>query len=299
MMAFYKRNPKRYVIILFTIGIICFLVSAVVSFHIPERINRNVDKEIKTPEGTYEGNLEFGIVSGEGRFTWNNKDSYSGDFSGNEIDGKGKLIFSDGGNYSGEFQDGIRSGSGEFKWSDGKTYVGDWSNDNITGEGTITYTNGDTLEGYFTEGKFISGVYTTANSSAHYRIVFDQERVTNVKIEYANGIIYNGEYKDNAFNGEGTLVYSNGDKYSGQFIDGKKVGNGEYTWNDGSHYTGNWKDDKMDGEGEYFYPSGSKGYKLKGNFTNNRPDGILDYYISESKSYETDWSNGKCIKLTE
>lgn len=299
MITFYRRKPKQCVIILFVIGLIMFVISALVILHIPERIERNLAKEIKTPEGVYEGDIQLGMVDGNGRFTWNNQDCYSGNFKDNEIDGQGKLILANGGSYNGEFQSGIRSGSGKFRWKDGKTYVGNWSNDTITGEGTVTYTNGDTLEGYFRDGIFLSGVYTTTTPLAKYRIVFEDDNVTNVKIEYTNGIVYNGEYENGSFNGEGTLVYSNGDTYKGDFVNGKKDGNGEYTWKDGARYTGEWKSDKMNGEGTYYYSSDANGYKLTGSFSDNHPTGKLQYYTDDSKSYETDWENGKCVKLTE
>lgn len=299
MIELYKKNPVRCIIALFIVGLILIMIGGAIRAYIPERISRSIEEEIKTPEGVYEGQLEFGVVDGEGKFTWKNGDYYIGDFIDNEIAGEGKIVLADGGYYFGDFQEGIRSGSGEFKWANGNIYTGSWSNDKITGEGTITYTNGDTLEGFFKNGVFQSGIYTTKRDSAAYVIAFEDDNVTNVTIEYANGIIYDGGYKNNAFNGNGTLTYDNGDEYVGEFVNGKKDGQGEYTWKDGSHYTGYWADDKMEGQGVYFYPVGTDSYKLQGEFSNNRPNGRLDYYVEKTTSYETDWKNGKCIKLME
>ena len=57
--------------------------------------------------------------------------------------------------------------------------------------------------------------------------------------------------------------------------------------------------DKMNGNGTYYYSAKAKGYKLEGSFKNNQPDGKCTYYLSESKSYTTHWSKGKCTKLEE
>jgi len=299
MIKFYKKNPVRFVKTMLAVAVLLFIVFLVVLFDVPERIDRGLDDKIKTPQGVYVGEMEFGLVEGDGKFTWNNEDYYVGDFYYNEIEGKGEFVFAEGGNYKGDFQEGNREGTGEFKWSNGSIYTGDWSNDKITGEGTLLFTNGDKIEGFFNKGKFISGVYTTKSASAEYRIVLEDGKVSNVNITFDNGVVYNGGYKKNAFNGDGTLIYENGDEYEGEFVDGKKEGFGTYTWKDGSYYTGNWVDDKMDGEGSYYYPEDADAYKLEGEFSNNRPNGKLDYYVSSTKSYETDWKNGKCIKLTE
>ncbi len=55
----------------------------------------------------------------------------------------------------------------------------------------------------------------------------------------------------------------------------------------------------MNGTGTYYYQSDSSGYKLTGEFLDNKPNGTCKYYTSSDKSYETTWSDGKCVKLTE
>lgn len=299
MTAYYKINPPKRIKILFILGILLIIVAVVIKTYIPERIDRNFHKKVKTLQGIYVGELEFGSVDGDGKFTWNNEDFYVGEFSDNEINGKGKLTLADGGYYIGNFKAGVRDGLGEFKWANGNVYTGDWSNDKLAGEGTLNYTNGDKLEGFFKNGRFISGVYSTKRASATYKITFEEGKVTHVNIKYMNGTIYDGEYRKNAYNGEGKLIYQNGDEYIGEFKGGKKEGHGTYTWKNGASYVGDWENDKMEGQGAYYYPNNSNAYKLEGKFRCNRPDGKLDYYVSITKSYETKWKNGKCVKLTE
>ncbi len=44
------------------------------------------------------------------------------------MNGKGKLLWSDGKCYEGEFKDDKKHGKGIFKWPDGRKYIGSWVN---------------------------------------------------------------------------------------------------------------------------------------------------------------------------
>ena len=55
----------------------------------------------------------------------------------------------------------------------------------------------------------------------------------------------------------------------------------------------------MDGEGTYTYAESDTGYKLVGTFKDGNPNGTCKYYTDSSTSYETEWEDGKCVKLTE
>ena len=59
------------------------------------------------------------------------------------------------------------------------------------------------------------------------------------------------------------------------------------------------KADKMDGQDNYMYPKNQLGYKLTGSFEKGVPVGKCMYYTESMKSYNTDWANGKCIKVYE
>jgi hypothetical protein len=69
-----------------------------------------------------------------------------------------------------------------------------------------------------------------------------------------NGDYFIGEFKDGAFNGQGTYYYLadgkyKGDKYTGEFKDNKRNGQGTYTRANGVKYKGEWKDGKKHGQG--------------------------------------------------
>ena len=43
-------------------------------------------------------------------------------------------------------------------------------------------------------------------------------------MNFKNGDVYSGEYKDSMFHGGGKMMYQNGDEYSGEFEKGGKHG---------------------------------------------------------------------------
>ena len=55
----------------------------------------------------------------------------------------------------------------------------------------------------------------------------------------------------------------------------------------------------MDGKGTYYYQKNENGVKLTGTFNKGEPEGKCSYYVSDSKYYETDWANGRCVKIYE
>ena len=72
-----------------------------------------------------------------------------------------------------------------------------------------------------------------------------------IKQTYSDGSVYTGQFKNDLFNGEGTLIYANGDKYVGEFKYGLRHGKGTMTWIDGSKYVGGFKDNLFSGQGTY------------------------------------------------
>ena len=72
---------------------------------------------------------------------------------------------------------------------------------------------------------------------------------------YPNGTTYAGEWKDGSENGLGTYT-SNNVVYEGQFLNAKFSGNGSSTYTDGSTYVGQFKNGKKQGPGEYSWKNG-------------------------------------------
>ena len=57
--------------------------------------------------------------------------------------------------------------------------------------------------------------------------------------------VYEGQYLNGKFHGQGTATWANGNKYVGGWKDDKFHGQGTYTWADGNKYVGEWKDGEL------------------------------------------------------
>lgn len=58
-------------------------------------------------------------------------------------------------------------------------------------------------------------------------------------LEYQNGEIYEGNWKDDKVHGRGTLTYCRGDRYIGDWHEAKKQGEGELIYANGDRFKGN------------------------------------------------------------
>lgn len=86
----------------------------------------------------------------------------------------------------------------------------------------------------------------------------------------SDGSVYNGEFKNGLFNGEGTLTTAGGDRYEGEFREGKFNGHGEMDFADHRQYIGEFKDGLYDGKGVLIYVDSSK---YEGQFKEGRLEG--------------------------
>ena len=81
-------------------------------------------------------------------------------------------------------------------------------------------------------------------------------------MEFPDGGIYKGRFKNDMINGKGTYFWPEGILYVGQWVNSKKEGEGTMTWKDKSReYKGQFKDDVRHGYGEYFWSHGTKRYR--------------------------------------
>ena len=68
-----------------------------------------------------------------------------------------------------------------------------------------------------------------------------------------NGAKYEGQYKFNKKNGNGSFYYPDGSVYHGQWLHDQKNGIGTYIYRNGDEYKGNWEKDLKHGHGTYSY----------------------------------------------
>jgi hypothetical protein len=79
-------------------------------------------------------------------------------------------------------------------------------------------------------------------------------------LTYPNGgetLEYRGSFKDDKFDGEGVLAMRNGDRFEGMFSAGKLEGNGTHILNNGDvEYVGKYENGKPHGLGVKTYEDG-------------------------------------------
>ena len=81
---------------------------------------------------------------------------------------------------------------------------------------------------------------------------------------------YVGEFKKGIFFGQGILTLANGDQYVGKFREGKYNGKGTLILADGNKYFGEFKDGKYDNQGTFTH---SNGDEYEGSFKNSEYHG--------------------------
>ena len=101
----------------------------------------------------YQGNFTDNQIQGRGVFVWANGDRFEGSFVANQRSGQGVMQWQSGQRYEGEFEAGLMNGQGEYLWPDGTRYRGTFARDRRSGLGISVDPDGATFTGYFQEGR--------------------------------------------------------------------------------------------------------------------------------------------------
>lgn len=122
----------------------------------------------------------------------------------------------------------------------------------------------------------------------------------NVMINYPNGDVYSGGYKQNKRFGFGTLIFSNGEIYEGNW-DTNCCGKGKMTYSDKSVYDGEWSryhysrtgedaGSKRNGYGVITYANGNK---YEGEWKDDKIHGKGKETNSDGSIYDGEWVDDK------
>jgi hypothetical protein len=106
---------------------------------------------------------------------------------------------------------------------------------------------------------------------------------------------YEGGYRDDKQNGQGSYRSNDGWSYVGNFVNDKRHGHGVYTFRQGSVYEGNWVEGNRTGHGVMKFFDGAL---YEGQWLNNRPNGRGNYRGSDGQTYNGQWANG-CFREGE
>eukprot|EP00906_Rhabdomonas_costata_P024508 RCo035212 len=95
---------------------------------------------------------------------------------------------------------------------------------------------------------------------------------------------YEGEFKDGSRTGQATVVFlKSGSVYVGECVEGQRSGAGTYTWKSGAKYDGSWLNNTRHGLGLYSFPDGTL---YSGDFRNGLPLGKGKVTLPDGSSKE-------------
>ena len=260
----------------------------------------------------YEGNWLNDLKSGYGKMIYNNGNKYEGLWEKDKKNGKGILIYHNNEKYIGNFVNDLKEGNGIFYYLDGSYYKGNFKEDKKDGYGILKYINKDIYEGYWendTKGGKGFMIYNEGK-----KILFANENIKKNQIKICK--IYEGDWKDNKWNGNGKIyfekyesfegnfkddivertgkfTYTNGDIYKGELFNFEKNGFGVMKYNNGDLYIGTWKNDLKDGIGRIEYNNQNifqglfkEDKKINGIFYSNKNDYYLYNNIENDEIFE-------------
>jgi hypothetical protein len=168
------------------------------------------------------GQLEKGLMSGDGKLVGIDESVYQGQFSKGKRQGLGTLTWKDGSSFEGQF-DNDTPKSGTLTAPLKHTYTGEFKNSVFDGQGEILYENGNYYVGEFKYGQLQGqGILTTPQ-----------------------GDVYSGQFKQNALTGNAEITYSDGSIYVGTTQKWRFHGKGKFTNIDGSIKEGLWKNGQL------------------------------------------------------
>ena len=171
--------------------------------------------------GRYEGDYKGGKPHGRGVFVGDDGSRYVGEWREGKGHGQGTLTKANGDRYEGSFKADMPHGWGEAVAADGTRYTGEWSEGEHQGQGVVMDTDGGRYEGSLKAGKpHGRGVFTHPLEGRYDGEFRDGVRHGRAVFHPADGggfSRYEGDFKDNHINGQGTLWIEGGRPLSGQF----------------------------------------------------------------------------------
>lgn len=168
-----------------------------------------------------------------------------------QLEGYGKLVWTNGDEYEGQFAKGLFEGKGTLISKNYAVYEGQFNQGYMQGQGTLIYENGAKYEGEFLKNAFNGkGKLTNKDKSIYEGDFLNNEITGKGKWLFPDKSSYVGELKNGLFHGKGKLIRADGSRYIGQFVEGKMHGSGRYT----SHkniYSGKFVQDNFTGKGTH------------------------------------------------
>jgi hypothetical protein len=233
--------------------------------------------------GSYKGGVKSKyshVRHGFGEFE-TNKTRHQGEWKDNKEHGFGVFVVNpnhrrglEGYRCEGEWKDGEMNGYGTCVFTSGDSYRGHNLNSEFDGYGVYSHvsTGGVSKCEYKNGIKDGFGTYESNNMS-HSGLYSNDKFVRGRGTIQSPAGTYVGDLKGYATktlkHGNGTYTYANGDVYEGQFKNDKQYGKGKLTMPDGTVQEGIWSGDKL--TGEVTYPGAAGPVAVHGEFIRGVP----------------------------
>ena len=217
--------------------------------------------------------------------------------------------------WNGDVIDNVPNGIGVLSIIDADGHKTDYKTTIFYGtqsiEDVVTMNDGSQYVGAVVDDK-MEGFGVLVKADELYIGHFHESKPNGFLKLYRNGkLYYEGNWKDGAFNGEGTLYKEDGcikkgtwengrliqtyykDKtnegfYDGYVLNGKPDGIGSMLYRNGSYYEGSWSNGLWSGSGTYY----TKTDTLTGEFVNGKLNGT-GIYKSQHFLYDGEWLDNK------
>ena len=127
------------------------------------------------------------------------------------------------------------------------------------------------------------------------------ENVVKKSKKYPSGDVYDGEFVNGLFHGYGIYSWINGDRYEGMWKNNHREGEGTWIWGEnssstGDRYQGQWHDDQKHGHGKYFEVNGDI---YIGSFQNDQRHGTGIYQGVNGKTLNVVYDHDDLISSEE
>ena len=171
-----------------------------------------------------------------------------------------------------------------------KIYHGEWNNNlKMSGQGELFFPKENVfVKGNWKDGIFYKGRIYGKDMIYEGEIKNNQYNGYGKLIDTKKNEIYEGNFKNNQKHGEGVLTFGDKSKYIGNF-ENDEFSEGELKWINGDYYKGNFKDGIFNGEGNIKIKNGSE---YEGNFLNGLYNGKGVFKWKNGDSYDGHYSYG-------
>lgn len=182
----------------------------------------------------YQGTWHHGIREGLATLTYANGDTYTGNFLDGQMTGNGVYtMMAAGAKYTGLFLNGLFEGNGTYEYSDNARFVGMWKEGKKQGYGELYSPPLMTGRGRWDLDELKSGGFHLDNNQSYYEGSFKNDKFDGFgTLEKFYLSRYEGFWKAGLYNGRGKLILRNGTVQEGIWIDGVLS---DKKWNQAPH----------------------------------------------------------------